>query len=169
MTKPSLVAKLVVSHLVAALCAYATYRGNLKLAELLGTATGKRLAPVLNPLLTSPSPRRRTLGVALLVGVVVPLSGGVGMLGATTTLLTFVSVEKHLSDVLADEDWGKIDELVEPLFEEAQRRKDLFTVQSRIFGTVPAILQAMGFDAIRIYEGTTGDDGSDDEHHASFH
>lgn len=156
MTKPSLVAKLVVSHLVAALCAYAAYAGNLKLAEFLGTAAGKRLAPVVNPLLASTSPSRRALGVALLVGAVVPLAGGVGMFSAVTTTLTFVSVEKHLSDVLSDEDWSKLDEIAEPLFEEMQRRKDLFTIQSRVFGTVLALLQAVGFSAVHVYEGTTG-------------
>ena len=166
MTKPSIVAKLVVSHLVAALCAYTAHRGNLKLAELLGTAAGKRLAPVINPLFTSASPSRRSLGVALLVGAVVPLAGGAGMFGAVTTILTYVSVEKHLSEVLADEDWSKLDEIAEPLFEKVQRRKDLFTIQSSVFGTVPAILQAMGFNAIHVYEGTT--DG-DDEQAASVH
>jgi hypothetical protein len=65
------------------------------------------------------------------------------------------AVEKHVSEVLADEDWTRIDEIAEPLFDEIQRRRDLYTVQSRIFGVVPAILQALGFNAIHIYKNTT--------------
>jgi len=165
MMKPSTVAKLLVSHLAALVCAYTAHQGVLKLAALLGTATGKRLAPVLNPLLTSPSTKRQTLGLALLIGAVVPLSFGAGAFGAGTTLLTFAAVEKHVSEVLADEDWTRIDEIAEPLFAEIQRRRDLYTIQSRIFGVVPAILQALGFNAIHVYEGTTGDEA----HEATVH
>jgi len=165
MMKPSTVAKLLVSHLAALVCAYTAHQGVLKLAALLGTATGKRLAPVLNPLLTSDSPKRQALGIALAIGAIVPLSFGAGAFGASVTLLTFASVEKHVSELLADEDWTRIDEIAEPLFDEIQRRRDLYTVQSRIFGTVPAILQAMGFNAIHVYEGTTGDEA----HEATVH
>jgi hypothetical protein len=165
MMKPSTVAKLLVSHLAALVCAYTAHQGVLKLAALLGTATGKRLAPVLNPLLTSDSPKRQALGIALAIGAIVPLSFGAGAFGASVTLLTFASVEKHVSELLADEDWTRIDEIAEPLFDEIQRRRDLYTVQSRIFGVVPAILQALGFNAIHIYEGTTGDEA----HEATVH
>ena len=65
MMKPSMLAKLAVANLAALVCAYTAHQGSLKLAALLGTATGKHLAPILNPLLNSPSTKRQTLGLAM--------------------------------------------------------------------------------------------------------
>lgn len=142
--KLSVALKVALAYAAGLFCAYVTYVG----ANKLGTAVGKRLAPVVLPLLTSSSKARQTLGVFIVFGALISVS-----LGASEAIFaTFMSVEELVSERLELEDWDGIDEIADTIFATIQRRRDLFTIQSRVFGTVPAILAALGFDAIHIVD-----------------
>lgn len=128
-TEVSEAAKLLTSHLVAILAASVTYGGMLQLAGLLGTAVGKRLAPVVVPLITSTSAGRRLLGWSLLAAGASVTGGVVGAGGSAIVVGTFVGVEKLVADAIKDEDWTKLDAMADEL-------------ESAVYGTVSAIKQA---------------------------
>ena len=144
--------KLAVSHLAGAFCAYAALLGMEELAKRLGGFVGARLAPVVNPLLMSDEPRRRALGFVLVFGTLVPLATGAGVASSAATMSTFFAVESAVSKALADEDWTVLDELGALVEAEVERRRHVFSIQSKIFGVVPAVLGILGIDIISVHE-----------------
>lgn len=109
--KHSELAKTLISHTAAGVCAYVAHVGTTKIAQEVGGAFGRLLAPTLNPLLTSPSSGRRATGFVLLLGACVPLGVGVGGASAAVVTTTFIGVEHAVSTVLADEDWSAVDKI----------------------------------------------------------
>lgn len=151
-------AKLLTSHLVAILAASVTYVGMLQLAGLLGTAVGKRLAPVVVPLITSTSAGRRLLGWSLLATGASVAGGVAGAGGSAVVMGTFVGVEKLVTDALAAEDWTKLDEMADELERELESRKRVYAFDSMVLGRGTAALRALGlYELSYTYEGVTGD------------
>ena len=144
--KPSVFAKAVITELAALTAALLVFKGNDAVAKWVGNKVGAGLAPVAKPLLTSSSSARRTLGMALVIGTIFPVSYGVGAFSAVTTVGTFLSVEKTVAELLEKEDWTKLDELAWRFDLEVRRRKSVFLLQARFLGVIPAIMNAMGFN-----------------------
>jgi len=161
--KPSVFAKAVVTELAALTAALLVAKGNEAFAKWVGNKVGAGLAPVAKPLLASTSSARRTLGMALVIGTVFPVSYGVGAVSAATTIGTFLSVEKTVAELLEKEDWTKLDELAWRFDLEVQRRKSIFILRARFFGVIPAIMQTLGFDAFDISEADTDFDADHDD------